>query len=374
MRALLSAASSAGETAATPPASQSKAPRPLSREQLKLLLRKVPDEDPLRALLALMRSRPVLGDARQAEAIARFKRWQAGLEAYALKVEAGEQQTYVDPSPEEFAAVMGWSEADARELIAAGGAAREELILHNLGLVLAVARLYRHRGMLLVDRIQEGVLGLERGIVKFDPARGWRLSTYVWWWIRQAITRAIARQGRLVRVPEHVLEKAGQLRRVRVELRRRLDREPAEAELAAALEVEIAELRQLLVVESDRVVSLDAPRGLNESGDELSSWADILSAPVEASSGPALSDERIDRFLGMARLDGYQKMAVVYQFGLLRRPALGMKETAAAMSAELGEEITRDRVKNLRSSAMQRLRKLPPPVLAELRELLDGGE
>jgi RNA polymerase nonessential primary-like sigma factor len=194
-----------------------------------------------------------------------------------------------------WAMCAGLSPAALRLALHRGRRARERMIQANLRLVVAVAKKYQQRGMELLDLVQEGTLGLERAVERFDPTRGFRFSTYAYWWIRQGITRAIASQSRTIRLPVHITEKLNRLKRSQRELSARLGRTPTLPELAAELGLSEATVRQTLQ-RQPRPVSLDA-----RIGRELDTGLGDLLQDSHATPEETLTREQLHEDLHLSR-------------------------------------------------------------------------
>ena len=245
-----------------------------------------------------------------------------------------------------WAEQLGISSSELQQQLHRGRRAKERMIQANLRLVVAVAKKYQNRGMELLDLVQEGTLGLERGVEKFDPSRGFRFSTYVYWWIRQGITRAIATQSRTIRLPVHITEKLNRIKKAQQLIAARHGRSASLKDLSLELNLPEAVIRETLQ-KLPHAVSLDSRVGGSQETQLGELLKDPMPTPEQLLSREKLHDD-LEALLN--QLSGKEARVIRLRFGL--------DNDSPQTLAEIGKnlQLSRERVRQIETIALHKLR------------------
>ena len=324
--------------------------RTATRENLRLNAQTGGSSDPVRMYLKEIGRVPLLTGPEEVILAQQIERGTAAAERLADLAASGELDSL---------------EFDERRrltrLVRKGEDAKDELTQANLRLVVSIAKRYVGRGMQILDLIQEGNLGLMRAVEKFDWTKGFKFSTYATWWIRQAITRAIADQARTIRIPVHMVESINKVHRIQRQMVQELEREPTVEELAEKVDMTPARVREIMRISQDPL-SLDSPVGEEDD----SNLADFIEdqhaeAPAEMAAKMMLNsavEEALDE------LNEREQAVVRMRFGLDD----GQPRTLEEVGREFG--VTRERIRQIESKTLAKLRH--PQHSQKLRDYLDG--
>jgi RNA polymerase sigma factor (RpoD-like family) len=261
------------------------------------------------------------------------------------------------PTRPELAESLGFTERQLENRLYRGRVAKRKMIRSNLRLVVSIAKRYLNRGVPFLDLIQEGALGLNRAAEKFDPDKGYKFSTYAYWWIRQAITRTIANDARTIRLPIHIVEKLNKLKKAQRELKQQLRRNPKEEELAKELDVSPNHLRQLLQLRR-RSLSLNHRVGKGEDTELVDLLEDNQNQLPEEQMGEAMMRQEIWQVLGDV-LTEREKDVISLRYGLTSNEPYTLEQVGLMFN------LSRERVRQIQSKAMRKLRR--PQVARRLK-------
>ena len=303
----------------------------------------VPDgvsiEDPVRMYLKEIGKVPLLSAEEEIELAQKMENGVVAREKIAILKKREESGEAEEGTQEEIEKLT----KEANE----GDDAKKRLAEANLRLVVSIAKRYVGRGMLFLDLIQEGNLGLIKAVEKFDYRKGYKFSTYATWWIRQAITRAIADQARTIRIPVHMVETINKLIRVSRQLLQELGREPSPEEIAAEMNMPVERVREILKI-SQEPVSLETPIG-DEEDSHLGDFIQDDNVPVPADAAAfTLLKEQLEEVLGT--LTEREQKVLTLRFGL--------EDGRARTLEEVGKEfnVTRERIRQIEAKALRKLR------------------
>ena len=279
------------------------------------------------------------------EEISEGKRVQAMMGLLQAKAELTKRLGHA-PTEAEWAADANLSVLELQHAMRRGERAKKRMIEANLRLVISVAKKYQHHTLDILDLIQEGTLGLERAVEKYDPMMGYKFSTYAYWWIRQGITRAIAQQGRTIRLPIHITERLNKIRRIQRELSQSLGRVPTAAEIGDQLDLSVAEIKEYLSLMRSPL-SLDVRVGEDQDTELVDLIEDESSSPEEIVSQHQLEQATRDM---LAKLTPMQQDVICLRYGLYDGEALTLQKVGDRLG------ISRERVRQIQRDALNRLR------------------
>lgn len=317
--------------------------QPTNTNQSKIYPRRSDGSDSIRSYLHEIGRVPLLTHEQEivyGKQVQQMMKWLEEREVLADKLDR-------QPTEEEWADHVNFDISEFQRLLEVGRRAKQKMIESNLRLVVAIAKKYQKRNLEFLDLIQEGTLGLERGVEKFDPTRGYKFSTYAYWWIRQAITRAIAQQARTIRLPIHITEKLNKIKKVQRELSQQFGRTPTPAEIGDILDLQPTQIREYLLL-SRQPVSLDLRVGDNQDTELQDLLEDVDASPENYITQELL---REDLHSLLDELTPQQRDVIILRFGLKD----GRELSLAKVGAQL--KLSRERVRQLEHQALAHLRR-----------------
>jgi RNA polymerase primary sigma factor len=321
-------------------------------------LRKSSSEDNVGAFFKEMARYPLLKSDEEVE-LATAVKWMVEAEEIRQQLLESWQR---NPSKLEWAQALNLNNEKQLEYrLYRGRTAKLRMIRSNLRLVVSIAKRYLNRGVPFLDLIQEGAIGLNRAAEKFDPNKGYKFSTYAYWWIRQAITRTIANDARTIRLPIHIVEKLNKLKKAQRTLKQNLHRNPSEKELAKEMEVSPSQLRQLLELRRQSL-SLNHRVGKAEDTELVDLLEDReLQLPEERMSEAMMRQEIWEVLTDV--LTEREKDVISLRYGLLTNQPYTLEEVGGMFN------LSRERVRQIQSKAMRKLRR--PQVARRLKGWLN---
>lgn len=253
------------------------------------------------------------------------------------------------PTRTELARLMNFTERQLDIYLHRGRVAKRKMIRSNLRLVVSIAKRYLNRGVPFLDLIQEGALGLNRAAEKFDPEKGFKFSTYAYWWIRQGITRAIANNSRTIRLPIHIVEKLNKLKKAYRHLKRDLGRNPTEPELAAAVDISQTQL-QMLQQARQQALSLNHRIGKEEDTELIDLLEDEATQTPDKQMNETMLRQEIFQVLNTI-LTEREKDIIVLRYGLSGGQPRTLEEVSHSFA------LSRERVRQIQTKALRKLRR-----------------